>query len=595
MTAVHPLDTPITRVLGALKGVKPAGEGKWTALCPVHGDRTPSLDIKLGKDGRVLFVCRANCSQADVLKGMGLRWEDVFPARPKPQEVGPYRPPTGEGKPSIVAAYQYVDEEGAALYEACRVEPGKNGKKKDFLQRHQTDTGKWVWNLNGIRRVLYRLPEVVEAVSMGRQVFVVEGEKDADTLAGEGYPATTNPMGAGKWSDEYSQALKGADVVVLPDNDTEGKAHAQLVANSLYGHGCTVRVVELPGLPEKGDVTDWLDAGHDLDELQTLIGATRIWSPSVTKRRWRLDEILSNEAIMRPPPPLVPYLGWAGRSTLIAARDKAGKSTLMQYLASQVSLRDGRFLGEPCGSGTVLILSLEEDMGDAARRLRVFGADATRVEIIPSYELPTDPRQRTSVLREEITAMKPSLVILDTLIAWGEGVVSDWASSAQTAPLVNGLTAISHETGAALFVVAHAQKQGQEYRDSTAIGGGVDAVAVMYAPNEDLDPTLRRLRVKGRMGNRTVQFRFLGNDYRLDEGREAPIEQRITTYVQDHPGCSANDTAESVGGNRSLVLTRITAMIAAGQLTDGTGGKGRKLYVPGDSPFVMTPVPRGTA
>src|SRR5690606_9048632 len=126
---------------------------------------------------------------------------------------------------------------------------------KDFRQYRIVD-GKKVWNLDGCRRVLYRLPEILAAIQEEKTVYVVEGEKDADRLAAIGIPATCNPMGAGKWRDEYSGSLEGADVVILPDNDDAGRRHADAVARSLTGKARRVRVLTLPGLPEKGDVSD---------------------------------------------------------------------------------------------------------------------------------------------------------------------------------------------------------------------------------------------------------------------------------------------------------------------------------------------------
>ncbi len=117
--------------------------------------------------------------------------------------------------PRIVAIYDYVNESGQKLFEVVRYDP------KSFRQRRPDGHGGHVWNLDGVRLVPYRLPELIKAVASGCVVYVVEGEKDADMLTGMGIPATTNPMGAGKWRDEFSEFLRGADVVILPDNDPQ--------------------------------------------------------------------------------------------------------------------------------------------------------------------------------------------------------------------------------------------------------------------------------------------------------------------------------------------------------------------------------------
>jgi putative DNA primase/helicase len=122
------------------------------------------------------------------------------------------------------------------------------------------------------------LPELLEAVAAERRIFIVEGEKDADALTELGLRATTNAMGAGKWRESYSDFLEGADVVILPDNDDAGRSHAEQVAAHSRARNATVKVVALPGLPEKGDVSDWLNAGNDVDALEALIGKTPRWA-----------------------------------------------------------------------------------------------------------------------------------------------------------------------------------------------------------------------------------------------------------------------------------------------------------------------------
>lgn len=166
----------------------------------------------------------------------------------------------------ITAEYNYTDEAGALLFQVVRMEP------KDFRQRHRNGSGEWVWNLEGVRRVLYQLPALLEGVKDESTIFIVEGEKDADRLSSEGLVATCNSGGAGKWRDEYSNLIKDAkQVIVLPDNDEPGRNHARDVAASLRRVGVAdVRILELPDLPEKGDVSEWLDAGNGIEELEKL-------------------------------------------------------------------------------------------------------------------------------------------------------------------------------------------------------------------------------------------------------------------------------------------------------------------------------------
>ncbi len=362
------MPTPaVERVLSRLKGVKPAGSGKWMALCPSHADKQTSLSVREGRDGRCVMYCHAGCDFKTIVAALSLAVTDVFAdSRPTLTVSQPVVVEKAQGvdkRARLVKTYDYTDAHGNLLYQVCRMDP------KSFPQRIPDGKGDWKWGLGNVATVLYRLPEIIEAVEAQRRVFVVEGEKDADALAELGYPATTSPMGAGKWREQYADVLANAEVVVIADNDVPGREHAQQVAASLYARTAAVKLLELKDVPEKGDVSDWFDAGHDIDELEGLILVTPRWMPDEDKRtRWWLDEVWENVKLMQPPAPVVPYLAWGSRSTLLAAREKSGKSTLTGYIAAQVS-RGGTFLDEPCHQGNVLIVGLEEFLGDTARRL----------------------------------------------------------------------------------------------------------------------------------------------------------------------------------------------------------------------------------
>jgi 5S rRNA maturation endonuclease (ribonuclease M5) len=170
----------------------------------------------------------------------------------------------------VAQTYDYTDVGGAVLYQTVRYEP------KDFRQRRPDGHGGWIWNLDGIERVPYRLPEVL--ANPVATVVIVEGEKDADRLTSLGLIATTNAGGAGKWTDALSEYLIGhAQVVVIPDNDEPGMEHVEAVARSVSRVVADVRVVELTGLAEKSDVSDW---DGDVDALNALIAAAPVWSES---------------------------------------------------------------------------------------------------------------------------------------------------------------------------------------------------------------------------------------------------------------------------------------------------------------------------
>jgi hypothetical protein len=236
---------------------RPAGEG-FSAKCPGHDDRSPSLSVDEGTDGRALVRCHAGdgCPLEDIIGPLGLTVADLF--------VGEVERANGRRK--LVATYDYVDETGTLLFQTVRYDP------KDFRQRRPDGRGGWVWKLDGVRRVLYRLPDVVTAVENGRTVWCVEGEKDADSVVRAGEVATCSPMGAGKWRTDYAEALAGAiEVIVVADRDDKGRAHAAAVFASLRARVKDLILCE----PRHGkDVTEHLAAGLSLDDLVLIDHAT---------------------------------------------------------------------------------------------------------------------------------------------------------------------------------------------------------------------------------------------------------------------------------------------------------------------------------
>ncbi|HVY89068.1 MAG TPA: DUF5906 domain-containing protein [Hyphomonadaceae bacterium] len=164
-----------------------------------------------------------------------------------------------------VVVYPYTDDVGSVLFEVVRFEP------KDFRQRRPNGRGGWIWNLDQVRRVPFHLPQLLAAKE--KTVHVVEGEKDVLALERLGLVATCNPGGAGKWREEFADYFRGADVVILPDNDAAGEVHARQVAASLGPIAARARILRLPGLGPKEDVSDWIARGGTAEELARLASA----------------------------------------------------------------------------------------------------------------------------------------------------------------------------------------------------------------------------------------------------------------------------------------------------------------------------------
>ena len=255
----HATDYPLARVLERFDDVREVKPGQYVARCPGHDDRKPSLYIREGDDGKVLVHCHSGCQPQAVLAAVGLKMRDLFPQSGN----GDKGPPTAR----IEEVYPYVDEEDQLLFEVVRLKD-----PKDFLQRRPDGNGGHIWNVQGVRRILYRLLDLLET-PLDRPVFVVEGEKDVDRLWELGIPATTNPGGALKWHRVEAGPLSGRPVIVIPDNHATGFKHADEVGRSLQDAAASVRYLLLPDLPEEGDVSDWLDAGGTADELWRLAEA----------------------------------------------------------------------------------------------------------------------------------------------------------------------------------------------------------------------------------------------------------------------------------------------------------------------------------
>lgn len=252
------------QVLNRLNDVRRSGSGHM-ARCPAHEDRVASLSIKGGDDGRVLLYCHAGCRIEAIVQALGLTMRDL-----NPNSCATSRP---SGR-AIVMTYDYEDAKGQLLFQVVRYEP------KDFRQRRPDGKGGWLWNLKGLRRVPYRLPKL-RASDPAEPVFIVEGEKDADRLDQINLTATCNPGGAGKWRETYNKHLRDRHVVILPDNDHAGRKHADQVARSLDGVAASVRIVALPDMPDKSDVSDWLSNGGTGEALLELVEQTPLWTAAV--------------------------------------------------------------------------------------------------------------------------------------------------------------------------------------------------------------------------------------------------------------------------------------------------------------------------
>ena len=243
--------------LARLKGVSETSNG-WEARCPCReDDNNPSLSISEDTNtGNILVSCHRGspCSSKEICESIGLTQASLFSPQKRTKE-----------KLSLTKTYNYTDKDGELLFQKLRYIDADG--RKTFRQRKPDGKGGWEYSLGDTPKVIYNLPAVINAVKEGFPIWVVEGEKDADTLMDMGIIATTMPGGAGKWLPIHTAVLAGAEVEIVADNDEPGMAHAKTVLSELLKAGCEARVWHTP---KQKDITDFLSLGGDIDELLLL-------------------------------------------------------------------------------------------------------------------------------------------------------------------------------------------------------------------------------------------------------------------------------------------------------------------------------------
>jgi hypothetical protein len=472
------------QIAHALDG-KPNGSG-FMCRCPVHDDNTASLKIDDGPNG-LLVHCHAGCEQRDVIAG--LRDRGLWPVRtddPLPRAV--------KGASDIT--YDYVDATGALIYQVLR-KPGKQ-----FRQRQPDGQGGWTWNLKGIAPLPYRLPQLIAAIKTNVMVAVVEGEKDADNLVAAGIPATCNSGGAGKWRPQFAEYFRGADVVILPDNDEPGRAHAEQVAANIAPVSRSVRVLKLPGLQPKGDVSDWLAAG-DGDQLSELGAGAPLWvenrnlpcleglTAAIPPDRRELNEAVAvatfallwysaMESVVHQQQ-LVKGLLLAGSLVVVFGESNTGKTFWILQLALVVA-SGARWRGRRVHQGLVIYVAGE---GAASVRARVA---AYRKEHPESTDLPfaiiaqpvdfLSPESIAALIAtirgaESACGSKAVLIVIDTFSRAMPG--GDQNSAQDVGGVVANADLIRTEIGACVAFIHHAGKDpAKGARGSSALRAAAD-------------------------------------------------------------------------------------------------------------------------
>ncbi len=469
------------------RGCNPKQNGTgWQARCPAHEDREPSLSISNG-GGKVLLFCHAGCSLESVVAALGLNIGDLFDEG-VPEQV----------RSRIVTTYGYTDENGTLLYEVVRFAP------KNFRQRRPDGSGGWFWKLDDTRRVLYRLPEVLAVAQEQGTVYICEGEKDADAVLewvdenADALPitATTNPGGAGKWREEYTNALKGAHVIVVADRDEPGRAHARAVYASVRPVASTCRVVEAA---MGKDLSDHIAAGLTLGQLVDVTLDVQCAAKSndvPTPAAFRI-EMLDLAAMLSSPPEPIPWIlpGYLARreSAVLGGHAGHGKTITATDLALAAATGGKAFDSRQIEGGPyrVGIFDEEQALPLIAHRFRVqcagrgiSVADIARLPLFyvhqQGFDLTRDDH-RDALLRF-VETNKLDIVILDSLIRFAGRL--NTRDEGDMAHLFSRVLPLTRDLGCSVLWLSHLRKpnamQGGDENDRQhALRGSTDIPAAV--------------------------------------------------------------------------------------------------------------------
>ncbi len=482
---------------------------------------------------------------------------------------------------TIVATYVYTDEDGNILSEAVRFEP------KGFSQRVPLAGGVYKYELNGVRRVPYRLGEMLKRKAR-ETVFVVEGEKDVDTLSAVGFCSTTNSQGAAwKWTGDFVEHFQGAKrVVFIADCDGPGRKAADERAKLVAAIVEDVRLVDFaPERSDGFDVSDWLGEGHDAAELRRIVEGTpqlKTHAPAVFTRIEGLESIGQLlDAEIDHTEFLVEGLIPVGGIALLSAKPKCGKSVLAQNIAVAIAKGD-EILGRRCRQGPVLYLAMEERRETLLDRLRALGA--TR-DLPIQFRIGRAPHEAMAWLLDAALTLKPSLVIIDTLIRLIR--LKDIERYGETSNALEPLLALSREHGIAQLWLSHNNKSGDTTNSvsgSNAIVAAVDTTIIMRRGSDGMRTAFSEQRIGDDMDEIVLNMDL--DTFRITSaGSRSIAEQRAAeqTILKNLKAPMTREDIAKISGHRLYVGRR-----AAGSLIDaglirhvtGTGHRGEpKLYV----------------
>ncbi|MHC4905015.1 MAG: AAA family ATPase, partial [Planctomycetota bacterium] len=510
--------------------------GGYTALCPGHDDNRNSLSVGLGDDGRVLLHCHAGCSNEAVCKAVGLGLRDLFPTKT-----------TASAGRTIAATYDYADEDGVLLYQKVRYEP------KDFRCRVPDGAGGWHWKMNGTRRVLYRLAEVVKSGI----VFVAEGEKDCDLLAGHGYAATCNYDGAGKWDANYNRYFKDKNVYILPDHDEAGRKHAALIYEQIKPVATDCRIVQLPGLGDRGDVSDFFANGGTIERFNEAAADAPEGLPESFETTEAETPPKRNTEPQREP--VLVYRFALGKLSALGGDCDLGKSFIvlnMAALLSQGLPMPGEYGNYREAAGSI-ILTAEDGLDDTIKpRLDAMGADCTQIVALRGTKL--EDREEEFDLMRDVEQLRTAisrvpnckLIMIDPVSSYLGGV--DTHRDAAVRSALRPLAEMADEMNVAVVCISHLNKNGggnAKYRITGSVAfTAFGRSAWMVCEDQEDDTGQRRFMLP--IKNNLTEAKKNGLAYRIIDNalqwESEPVELSAQDYISQHsPGPEPTERNEA--------------------------------------------------
>lgn len=521
---------------------------------------------------------------------------------------------TDEESTPIPIAYPYVDREGRLLYEVQR-RPGKK-----FLQRRPGPDGDWIYNLDDVERVPYRLPSVLEAGGAGGTVFIVEGEKDADRLVSAGLVATTSAQGSAfVWPVEWAEHFRGCRlVVVIADNDDGGRRAANQRAAVVQNAVADVRVIEaMPGVGEKGDVSDWLNAGGSVDELRSIVKAIAPGVPvlrdeepptvdvpdseteTILFRRWTTAELLAADRTFK----------WRVRGLIveptygmIGGERKSLKSYFGMFVnlgtASGASIFGQFHVDEP---GPVVAYVGEGGRIPYTRRLErvaaCMGVDLDTIPMLNSFDTAGLSSTKFQLsLRRDLAELEPVLVSVDPLYAFHGTSKGGGGSLYEEGALLNALSEPCVEAGASVMLTTHYNKTGTgRGLDRLTMSGGQEWSDSWWLLSHRQPPDVEggrfwlRLEVGSRqwggsqwdlnlsLGRFNAELGEYDGEIDWDISRHVAIDAdddaaRIIRVVSARPNqLTSSEVVKEVGGKAERVREALAVLIDNGVVTVFTG------------------------